>query len=65
MRLRHEPFDDDFEPREDVVCDKCGEGDLRWHHTGVRWALLDGDNRIHCCTVAKADDFDDVSGAAK
>ena len=42
-------------------CRRCGL--LRtWCHTGVRWALLDGQGRLHQCgSVPSADDFEDVS----
>lgn len=55
----------DFEPADDepqeVTCERCGEDGLSWHHTGVRWILIDAKARPHVCRP-NADDFDVVGG---
>ena len=50
------------EPRDTAVkCKHCGKT-AWWHHTGVRWTLLNVDNTQHNCrAVAPASDFDDIS----
>ena len=54
---------DDDEPG-DVRCNRCGKHGFTWHHTGVRWALIDDHNRLHVCgTVASTDDFEDLDNA--
>lgn len=56
-----DPSDDDEEERGQVTCKRC-QAQCTWHHTGVRWVLLDEDAHIHSCgAVASTDDFDDVS----
>ena len=52
--------DEDQEPSE-PTCRRCNTAGLTWHHTGERWALMDDDGRLHTCTTASADDFDDIS----
>jgi hypothetical protein len=41
-------------------CKFCNKGPFDWHHTGVRWVLLDDDGKIHRCSKAapaSADEF--------
>ena len=46
----------------DVTCARCGAEHLDWHHTGVRWRLLNPNGTFHVCnTAASADDFEVVS----
>jgi hypothetical protein len=53
--------DDGDEPAALPTCNRCGEG-RTWHHTGLRWALLDDAGRLHNCSVgASADEFDDLT----
>jgi hypothetical protein len=54
--------DAEEDPRSDasVVCRACGADGLSWHHTGVRWILVDEDARPHVCKPS-ADDFDEVA----
>lgn len=48
----------------DVQCRRCHQRGFTWHHTGVRWALIDDHNKLHVCgTVASADDFEDLDNA--
>ncbi len=59
-----EPVDEDDPGYQgnDVVCKHCGAEHLDWHHTGVRWRLLNSDGKFHVCnTAASADDFEVVS----
>ena len=51
-----DPFDHD-EPRDThVKCRYCGKSTW-WHHTGVRWALVDVKGKLHNCRQATADEF--------
>jgi len=42
-----------------VLCDE----QCTWHHTGVRWALMGANGRLHDCRAAPAaaSDFPDLS----
>lgn len=59
----HYRDDERDEGDEDVQCRRCHQRGFTWHHTGLRWALLDDDNKIHeCGTVARTSDFEDLTG---
>ncbi len=56
-------FDDyEFDPYGDeqsVTCERCGEEELDWHYSGVRWRLIDADGNFHVCNNDNAvDDFE-------
>ena len=61
MRDDYEPeLDDEYEGA--VSCKHCGYGPLDWHHTGVRWVLLDDDSKIHDCRgTASIDEFEEIT----
>lgn len=48
------------------TCSMCGKS-LTWHHTGVRWALIDRAGHLHYCrpTEASVDEFANVSDPAQ
>lgn len=41
-----------------VTCNRCGQGPFTWLHTGIRWRLVDDNNRFHVCSGVKPNDFD-------
>lgn len=47
-----------FEEGGPVRCKRCGQGPFTWLHTGVRWRLVDDNNRFHECLGITPDDFD-------
>lgn len=53
---------DDYQPRDTrIKCNHCGKH-ATWHHTGVRWRLINDDGNFHTCTKpASVDEFDDIS----
>ena len=55
-----DPRDYDFDDGEakTVRCNKCRVGGFTWHDTGVRWALMDENGKLHSCKASAATDFD-------
>jgi len=41
-------------------CNRCGKRNLDWHHTGVRWRLMEQDGKLHDCLSkpASPDEFE-------
>lgn len=59
---QRDPFDDyERDPDNNIQCNRCGQRGLSWHHTGVRWRLMDQRGRLHVCPpVDASDDFEVV-----
>lgn len=54
-------IDFDWAPDPDpVTCNRCGKRNLDWHHTGVRWRLMEQDGKLHDCLSkpASPDEFE-------
>lgn len=45
------------------TCVRCGYRELTSHHTGVRWAYLESDGRLHVCTVVQHVGFENLNEA--
>lgn len=59
---RYPDADDEYEAQFDqeprsTTCKACGADGLTWHHTGVRFILIDEDARPHVCRP-NSDDFE-------